>query len=95
MQTSPDFDRRFVRTFRLMTALSFLTLWHSLSFAQTVSASSHTAKATANVAAAFQPLVVADELFGLTDGLVRELRNGGYVLYLRHGVVLPDRKSVV
>ena len=95
MQTSPDFDRRFVRTFRLMTALSFLTLWHSLSFAQTVSASSHTAKATANVAAAFQPLVVADELFGLTDGLVRELRNGGYVLYLRHGVVLPGSTDKV
>ena len=94
MQTSPDYDRRFLRTFRLMAALSFFTLWHSTSFAQAVSASSHTATATANVAA-FQPLVVADEPFGLADGLVRELRNGGYVLYLRHGAVLAGSTDKV
>jgi phosphohistidine phosphatase SixA len=34
-------------------------------------------------------LTVADAPFATYDGLVRELRRGGYVIYMRHGVVLP------
>ena len=94
MQTWLRFDRRFIRSFRLLAALSFFTLWHLPLFAQAVSASSHTAKATGNVAA-FQPLVVVDEAFGLADGLVRELRSGGYVLYVRHGATLPGSTDKV
>jgi broad specificity phosphatase PhoE len=32
-------------------------------------------------------LAVTDEPYALTEGLVRELRRGGYVIYLRHGAV--------
>lgn len=34
-------------------------------------------------------LTIGDEPYALFDGLVRELRNGGFVLYMRHGAVLP------
>jgi|GEM_PF-2700474 len=34
-------------------------------------------------------LSVADEAYGLIDGLVRELRRGGYIIYIRHGQVQP------
>ena len=94
MQISPGFDGRLPRAFSLLAALGFLTFCHLPSFAQAVSASSHTAKVTANVADS-PPLVVADEPFGLADGLVRELRRGGYVLYLRHGTVLPGSTDKV
>ncbi|MEO8102827.1 MAG: hypothetical protein ABI790_09885 [Betaproteobacteria bacterium] len=50
------------------------------------SASAPSTVQTANTAS----LVVHDEPYALFDGLVRELRNGGYVLFLRHGVVLPS-----
>ncbi len=87
-------DLQFFRVFRALATASLVTLCHTAVFAQAVSASSHTATATANVAA-FQPLVVADESFGLADGLVRELRNGGYVLYMRHGAVLAGSTDKV
>ena len=76
-------------------ALGALTVWTMLatlgpvSQAQTVSASSQTARATATVGVSL-PLVVEDAPFALADGLVRELRNGGYVLFIRHGALLPD-----
>ena len=76
-------------------ALGALTAWTMLatlgpvSQAQTVSASSQTARATATVGVSL-PLVVEDAPFALADGLVRELRNGGYVLFIRHGALLPD-----
>jgi broad specificity phosphatase PhoE len=63
-------------------------------FAQSVSANTGTAQATANVQPAAPALAVADEKFALADGLIRELRNGGYVIYLRHGPVLPGAKDV-
>ena len=72
----------------LFVATMFFDFFHPPSFAQTVSASSLTATVT-TVGATPQPLTVADSPFGLADGLVRELRNGGYVLYLRHGALLP------
>lgn len=59
------------------------------SFAQTVSARSQTASVTGSVAS-LQPLEVVDLPFTLADGLVRELRNGGHTLYLRHGSLLPN-----
>ncbi len=57
--------------------------------AQTVGANTGTATATASV----QPvnsasLAVIDEPFALYESLIRELRNGGYVLYMRHGAVI-------
>ena len=33
---------------------------------------------------------ISDEPYALSDGLVREMRNGGYVLYIRHGAVLTN-----
>ena len=59
--------------------------------AQSVSANTGTASASATV----QPLVVptlqiTDESFALAEGLVRELRNGGYVLFVRNGAVLTS-----
>ncbi|MEO8384758.1 MAG: hypothetical protein ABI583_05920 [Betaproteobacteria bacterium] len=56
--------------------------------AQSVSASSQTARATATVGESL-PLVVEDAPFALADGLVRELRNGGYALFIRHGALQP------
>ncbi len=35
-------------------------------------------------------LTIKDAPFATYDGLVRELRRGGYVIYMRHGVVLPN-----
>ena len=77
-----------LRRSSLFAAIPFLFFCCPSLFAQTVSASSQTAKATASVVAP-QPLAVEDASFGLADGLIRELRNGGYVLYVRHGALLP------
>ncbi len=66
-----------------------LTSLAPASHAQTVSASSQTARATATVGVPL-PLVVEDAPFSLADGLVRELRSGGYVLFIRHGSLQPD-----
>ena len=88
MKKSPVFDRQITRRFFLLACLLWLPLSGPLLFAQTVSASSHTAKVTGNVSTT-QSLVVTDSPFGLAEGLVRELRKGGYVLYLRHGTLLP------
>ncbi len=73
----------------VLFATTAMFLLHCLPLlSQTVSASSQTAKATANVAVP-EPLTVEDASFGLAEGLIRELRNGGYVLYMRNGAVLP------
>ena len=77
-----------LRRSSLFAAIPFLFFCCPSLLAQTVSASSQTAKATASVVAP-QPLAVEDASFGLADGLIRELRNGGYVLYVRHGTLLP------
>lgn len=65
-----------------------------LTFAQGVSVSAQTATASGTVVQNVQ-LAVQDAPFGLAEGLVRELRNGGYVLYLRHGALLPGPADVV
>ncbi len=88
MQNSPGIHRLLPREFSLFIGIAFFAFTYFPAFAQSVSASSHTAKATANVAVS-PPLAVADLPFGLADGLVRALRQGGFVLYLRHGAVLP------
>lgn len=58
---------------------------------QTVSTSNGTASVSGTVqpAAISSPLEIADEPFALYEGLVRELRKGGYSLFLRHGAILP------
>ncbi len=63
-----------------------------------MSANSGTARATVTVQ---QPapaeLAVHDEPFSLYDGLVRELRGGGYVIFMRHGPIISsttDTKNV-
>ncbi|MBL8524832.1 MAG: hypothetical protein JNN20_14160 [Betaproteobacteria bacterium] len=63
--------------------------------AQTVNANSGTAKATVFV----QPpdsseLVVTDEPYSLYDGLIRELRSGGYTIFMRHGPVLGSSTDI-
>ena len=77
-----------VRRIILFVTTVMLLLCCLSSHAQTVSASSQTAKATASVAIT-DPLTVEDASFGLAEGLIRELRNGSYVLYIRNGAVLP------
>lgn len=64
------------------------------SHAQTVSASSQTARATGTASLSL-PLVVEESPFALADGLVRELRNGGYALFIRHGALLPNTVDAV
>lgn len=88
MRTLPNTENRLFRALCRLTAASFFIFCYSPLIAQTVSASSHTAKATASVIVP-PSLSVEDTSFGLADGLVRELRNGGYTLYLRHGALLP------
>ena len=88
MQILTKFHQCLVRPLGSLVAIAFVLFHYASLYAQSVSANSHTAKATANVLA-LQPLAVEEASFALSDGLVRELRNGGYVLYLRHGAVLP------
>ena len=58
---------------------------------QSVGANTGTANATATIQTPLSPgLAVNDEPYALFDGLVRELRNGGYALYMRHGAVLAS-----
>ncbi|HEX4859321.1 MAG TPA: histidine phosphatase family protein [Usitatibacteraceae bacterium] len=77
---------RWIAMFALMSSTA--------SYGQTVSTNIGTAKAQASIQqAGSSPLAIGDEPFGLFDGLVRELRNGGYVLYLRHGAVLPGSQD--
>ena len=89
MQNSLDADPFRPLIFRLLAGWCLVAMLCSDSFAQTVSASSQTAKVTASIVPS-STLAIGDETFALADGLVRELRNGGYVIYLRHGPVLPN-----
>ena len=84
----------FLRLASFWVAASFFLLCCSPSIAQTVSASSQTAKASASVLVP-KLQTVEDAPFGLADGLVRELRNGGYALYVKHGAVLPTTADKV
>lgn len=70
-----------------LLALSLLALIPSPGFAQKVTATAHTATASGTIVPnpAGGGLGVIDETFALSDALVRELRRGGYVLYMRHG----------
>ena len=88
MPLSVKSDLRQVWTCCVFAVGIFINFFHPPVFAQTVSASSPTANFTVGGTAPL-PLTVADSPFGLSEGLVRELRNGGYVLYLRHGALLP------
>lgn len=74
----------------LVTFFSATTLLQP-ALSQTVNANSGTAKATVFVQAPDPAeLVVTDEPYGLYDGLIRELRSGGYTIFMRHGPVLPS-----
>jgi phosphohistidine phosphatase SixA len=75
--------------FNALVTCIMLSTFGSVANAQTVSASSQTARATATVGAPL-PLAIEDAPFSLAEGLVRELRNGGYVLFIRHGALQPD-----
>ncbi len=69
----------------------------SISHAQSVSTNTGTVSASGTVqstAPVSNPLVVSEERFGLAEGLIRELRNGGYVIYVRHGPILPGAKDL-
>ncbi len=65
-----------------------LPLWAGTAFAQTHSTTAQTATVTYSVAPP-SPLQVMDEPYALAEGLVREMRKGGFVLFVHHGVVLP------
>ncbi len=56
--------------------------------AQTQSTTAQTASVTYNIAPA-NTLAVNDEPYALADGLIRELRKGGFILFVHHGAVLP------
>lgn len=67
--------------------LLWLTLLSAHVCAQQLTATAHTATATATIVPApVGGFGVQDETFALSDALIRELRRGGYVLYLRHGL---------
>ena len=89
MQKSPVSQYRCTNVFVVWATVCALTLCGKASFAQAVSAGSQAASTTATVSPSLN-LVVEDSPFGLAEGLVRELRNGGYVLYVRHGALLPN-----
>ncbi|MCY7388961.1 MAG: hypothetical protein LH481_13030 [Burkholderiales bacterium] len=89
MKSLPEFRRQYARPLACWATLISLSIYGAPSLSQTVSASSHTAKVTATVDPSLN-LAIEDSPFGLADGLIRELRNGGYVLYVRHGALLPN-----
>lgn len=71
--------------------LFFLTvMMQTIAFASTAPSVSNLA-ATNN--AANSAIYVTDEPFALYEGLVRELRRGGYVIYMRHGVIQPGNND--
>jgi broad specificity phosphatase PhoE len=77
-----------MRTRYLVAACVLGLLFSVGASAQTFSSNAQTANATYTVVTA-DPLAISDEPFALGDALIRELRRGGYVLYLRHGTVNP------
>lgn len=87
MQTSSHSGRQPHRVLAGFALLVSFAVSASVAYSQTVSTSLQTEKAPAG--AVYAPVFgVADEPFALADALVRELRNGGYALYLRHGAVV-------
>jgi phosphohistidine phosphatase SixA len=89
MRTVPIIQNRALLKSNCLIVLAIYILYLPALNAQTVSANSQTAKASAIVVPA-PSNAVEEAPFGLADGLVRELRNGGYVLYVKHGAVLPS-----
>ncbi len=65
----------------LLTLVSILIACFQLAYSQTVGTNPPPTTASSTP-------TVNDEPYALFDGLVRELRNGGFVLYMRHGAVL-------
>lgn len=57
--------------------------------AQTVSNTAGGSRVTATIAPTTAPDAIADAPFALYEQLVRELRGGGFVLFIRHGPVVP------
>ena len=78
--------------------LVLLTLASAAPNAQTNIGTTPKPQLTSNAtsATASFSLAVPDEPFSLSEGLIRELRRGGYIIYMRHGVVQPgvnDQRS--
>jgi phosphohistidine phosphatase SixA len=60
-------------------------------FAQTINNATGGSRVTATIATPAAPApTIADAPYALYEGLVRELRRGGFVLFVRHAAVLPD-----
>ncbi|MCE2990277.1 MAG: histidine phosphatase family protein [Burkholderiales bacterium] len=80
---------------RLEVDQTFRRLAKSLSCASLIALALACSTASLSQVASYQvvpdtALTVKDAPFATYDGLVRELRRGGYVIYMRHGVVLPN-----
>ncbi len=73
--------------------LLLLLAWVSVAgglFAQTVSSQINGATVVTSIDTPASNLSVSDEPFALAESLVRELRRGGYNIYLRHGSVITS-----
>ncbi len=82
----------------VFASVSLLALGSNLLAGQTLQPSSNSVTATYNVAApeTSNPFAITDDPVPLADAVIRELRRGGYVLYVRHGAVQPgstDRRT--
>ncbi len=82
------------KSYRVSMSLLALLLCPALAFAQAQSVTAQSASVTFNVPAS-TPLAVNDEAYALAEGLVRELRKGGFILFVHSGAVLPGTKDVV
>ncbi len=79
---------------RIPKILLALLLCPALAPAQTQSVTAQTASVTFNVPPT-SALAVNDEAYALAEGLMRELRKGGFILFVHSGTVLPGTKDVV
>ena len=89
---------RHTPTYFAAVIAAIASLWGVDSQAQQSISKNSTATATYNVAtqppSAANLLSVTDESAPLSDALIRELRRGGYVLFIRHGQVQPGSIDV-
>jgi phosphohistidine phosphatase SixA len=61
----------------------------SPAFAQTIHNATGGSRVTATIATPAPTPTIADEPYALYEGLVRELRRGGFVMFVRHAAVVP------
>jgi phosphohistidine phosphatase SixA len=95
LMTSSPVRQRFA--FVLNAAALTLVFMQPPAFAQTINNATGGSRVTATIATPAPAPALVDEPYALYDGLVRELRRGGFVLFVRHAAVLPgssDTKTI-